>query len=304
MRTKQLRSKNGAVLELAKKLTLLFLLLTGLVVTGLPRGAAQKSRGAARPTRIPPKSVVLTFDDAVKSHVTIVAPLLKQLGFRATFFITHAWMNDQTDFLSWEEVARIHRLGFEIGNHSWTHGNFSKPESAAKLGEELQMVEKELAKVGVPKPVSFAWCGNAFGPDAIEQLRRNGYKIARRGMQPEIPYGQMQVGPSLNVQKHHPLLIPTTGDAYPDWTFEHFKKVLASTSLNEVIVLQFHGVPDVKHPWVNTPPEAFRVYMQYLKDNGYQTFAMRDLLAYYDEQKLPDDPLLKTQWSNPAPGKK
>ena len=37
----------------------------------------------------PEKVVVLTFDDAAKSHRTVVAPLLRQLGFGATFFITH-----------------------------------------------------------------------------------------------------------------------------------------------------------------------------------------------------------------------
>ena len=36
---------------------------------------------------IPAKLVVLTFDDAVKSHRTFVAPLLKKLEFRATFCV-------------------------------------------------------------------------------------------------------------------------------------------------------------------------------------------------------------------------
>lgn len=244
---------------------------------------------------IPSKTVVLTFDDAVKSHLTVVAPLLKQYGFRATFFITQKWMEDQEYFLTWDEVAKIHKMGFEIGNHSWTHSDFGKPESGPKLGAELELVEKELAKVGVPKPVSFAWCGNAFGPEAIEELRRRGYTVARRGMQPDIPYGAIQVGPSVDVKKHHPLLIPTTGDAYPAWTFDHFKKVLSSAKPNEIVVLQFHGVPDVKHPWVHTPPEAFREYLQYLKQNGYRTIAMRDLMQYYNAAQLPDDPLLKAR---------
>lgn len=87
--------------------------------------------------------------------------------------------------------------------------------------------------------------------------------VARRGMQPDAPYGAIQVGPALQVKNHHPLLIPTTGDAYPAWTFEHFKKVLLSAKPDEIIVLQFHGVPDEKHPWVNTPPAAFREYMTY-----------------------------------------
>ncbi len=272
-----------------RKILLLLLLFTFI------GGALPATAPASQRNIIPPKTVVLTFDDAVKSHLTIVAPLLQQLGFRATFFITQKWMEDQANFLTWADVAAIHRLGFEIGNHSWTHANFGAADGGEKLGAELAMVEKELAQVGVPKPVSFAWCGNAFGPEAIAELRRRGYVVARRGMQPEIPYGQIQVGPPLDVKRHHPLLVPTTGDAYPAWTFEHFKKVLASAKPDEIVVLQFHGVPDVAHPWVHTPPEAFREYMNYLKQNGYRTLALRDVMQYYNASQLPDDPLLKTR---------
>ena len=249
-----------------------------------------------RAARVPDKTVVLTFDDAVKSQLTIVAPLLKELGLHATFFISQRWMDDQEHFLTWEQVSELHGMGFEIGNHTWTHSDFSLPENAAKLGDELEMVEKQLARVGVPKPVSFAWCGNSFGPEAVQQLQRLGYKVARRGMQPEVAYGKVEVGPALVVTKHHPLMIPTTGDAYPAWTFEHFKNVLASAKPGEIVVLQFHGVPDTAHPWVNTPPEKFRQYMHYLKQNGYRTITMSDLLKYYDPAHLPDDPLLKTRF--------
>ncbi len=77
-----------------------------------------------------PKRVVLTFDDAVKSHRTFVAPLLSDLGFQATFFVTHRWMDDAENFMSWQDIAEIHEMGFEIGNHSWTHSNFSIPRNA------------------------------------------------------------------------------------------------------------------------------------------------------------------------------
>ena len=129
--------------------------------------------------------------------------------------------------------------------------------------------------------------------NALEQLQLHGIKLARRGMQPEVPYGEVQVGPLLDVKKNHPLLIPTTGDAYPDWTLDHFKKVVAGAKDGKIVVLQFHGVPDTVHPWVNTPPEMFRQYMQYLKDNGYRVIALRDLLPYYDLSHPPADPLLK-----------
>ena len=53
------------------------------------------------------KIVVLTFDDAVKSHRTFVAPMLKVYGFNATFFITYEWMDDTLNFMSWDQGKRI-----------------------------------------------------------------------------------------------------------------------------------------------------------------------------------------------------
>jgi peptidoglycan/xylan/chitin deacetylase (PgdA/CDA1 family) len=185
---------------------------------------------AAAAPAIPPKSIVLTFDDAVKSHLTIAGPLLQKLGFRATFFITHRWMDDAKHFLSWEDAAALHQMGFEIGNHSWTHAGFHTPRAASRLKGELALVDYELSKVKVPKPVSFAWSGNAFGPEAVEVLREHGIQYARRGGQPEVEYGRMVLGPAFDPAKHHPLLIPTTGDAYPDWTFEHFLQVIHSAN--------------------------------------------------------------------------
>jgi hypothetical protein len=45
-----------------------------------------RAAGALEP--IPDRLVVLTFDDAVKSHHSVVRPILKQYGFGATFFVT------------------------------------------------------------------------------------------------------------------------------------------------------------------------------------------------------------------------
>ena len=247
------------------------------------------------------KTVVLTFDDAVKSHRTFVAPLLKELGFNATFFITHNWMNDAEHFLSWKEVAEINAMGFEIGNHSWTHAGFATPKAAARMEAELSLVDAELKKVDVPRPVSFAWCGNAFCPEALAVLERLGYKYARRGMQPELPYGEIQVGPAYDPARHDRLLIPTTGDAYPKWTVEHFEKVIAQSAPGRVVVLQFHGVPDVAHPWVHTPTEMFEKYMRLLKARGFRGIAMRDLEPV--AHTLPADPMRKVRYPEPPNGK-
>jgi peptidoglycan/xylan/chitin deacetylase (PgdA/CDA1 family) len=258
----------------------------------LGAGAAAFVRAA----EIPAKLVVLTFDDAVKSHRTFVAPLLRELGFGATFFVTHRWMEDAEHFMSWRDIAEIHAMGFEIGNHSWTHADFSVPRNAARLAGELALVENELKKAGVPKPISFAYSGNFFGPEAVRVLRESGYRLARRGGSPEAEYGTLQIGPAFDPRRHDPLLIPTTGDAYPKWTFDHFVRVVSQAKAGQAAVLQFHGVPDEKHPWVHTPAESFRQYVSYLKDNGYRAIALRDLERYMDAANPPADPLTRSRY--------
>jgi len=235
--------------------------------------------------------VVLTFDDAVRSHLTHVAPLLKEYGYGATFFVSYLWMEDTVNFLKWEEMAELYQMGFEIGNHSWTHPDFSQPRTAYELSGELGLVEWMLMLQGIPKPVSFAYTGNGFGPEAVKVLEEEGYKFARRGMQPEIPYGEALPGPTYNPEKHHPLLIPTTRDGYPDLKFEDYTKVLELASDKEIVVLQFHGIPDITHPWVHTSFELFEKIMKYLKEHNYTVIALKDLESYLPKV-LPQDTLL------------
>ena len=273
-----------------------FILLAALVLTLLTPNFL--SRAIGRPAQeIPDKLIVLTFDDAVKSHRTFVAPLLKELGFGATFFVTHKWMDDPTNFMTWQEIAEINEMGFEIGNHSWTHDDFSMPGNAARLAAELFLVDQELGKTKpkVPKPVSFAYCGNTFGPEAVQRLSELGYKFARRGEQPEAHYGTLEFGGTYDPKRNHPLLIPTTGDAYPNWSLEHLKEVVARATNGRAVVLQFHGSPDIAHPWVHTPPERLRQYLAYLKENGFKCIAVKDLEPYIDRENLPADPLLSVR---------
>ncbi len=273
---------------------LIVFLLLGLLITGCKTPEQAENEKATK--EIPDKLVVLTFDDAVKSHLTYVAPLLKKLDFNATFFISYAWMVDTVNFLSWQEVAELHEMGFEIGNHSWTHSDFAQPKNAFQLEGELGLVEWMLRQVGVPKPVSYAHTGNFFGPEAIEALKTMGISYARRGMQPEIPYGELKPGPGFNPKKHHPLLIPTTSDFYPGITLQHLKNALGTIKSGEITVLQFHGVPDPTHPWVSTEPLVFDSLMNYLKENEYRVIAMKDIQPYLPEETV-DDPLLMERYT-------
>src|SRR6478672_8898639 len=111
---------------------------------------------------IPDKLVVLTFDDASKSHFTIARPLLLKHKFNATFFITEGWdfATNKKDYMSWEEIAQLDKDGFEIGNHTRDHKGVTE-KSIPDLAEQLGTINAHCEANGIPKTTSFAYPGNA-----------------------------------------------------------------------------------------------------------------------------------------------
>jgi len=68
---------------------------------------------------LPPKSVVITFDDGHCSDV-IAARELTQRGLPATFFVTWTRL-DCSGFLSRHQVVELEGQGFQIGSHGLAH---------------------------------------------------------------------------------------------------------------------------------------------------------------------------------------
>lgn len=245
---------------------------------------------AAQRQPIPDKLVVLTFDDSKASHYTVVRPLLKQYGFGATFFITEGFTfrTNKDDYLTWEQIAELHRDGFEIGNHTRDHMGLSKA-NLPRVKEQVEAINTQCAAHGIPAPISFAYPGNAIDPDAIPILAELGFRFARRGGAPEHPYDEGN-GFAYEPGRDHPLLLPSAGDARPVWTLENLKRATSQAANGKIAILQFHGAPDVEHPWVHTPPERFAEYMKYLHDEGFRAIALRDLAKYVDWKQRPADP--------------
>src|SRR5438477_8310723 len=124
---------------------------------------------------IPDKLVVLTFDDASKSHYTVARPILLKHRFGATFFITEGWDfgTNKTDYMSWDEIAQLHRDGYEIGNHTRDHKGVTE-KSIPDLPTQLGAINARCEANGIPTTTSFAYPGNAFAKEALKPLRDPG----------------------------------------------------------------------------------------------------------------------------------
>lgn len=219
---------------------------------------------------VPDKLVVLTFDDSVASQAAFVAPLLKKLGFGATFFITEGFtfLTDKEHYMTWEQIRELHVQGFEIGNHTRSHRGVANldPEN---FGAEITHIEERCSEHAIPKPRSFCYPGYGASPTAAQFLRSRGYTFARAG-------GSR----AFNPLKDDPLLLPQAFDGKPDSTLDSFKAAVEKASDGQIAILTFHGVPDIQHPWVSTEPAKFEAYMQHLKEAGCKVVALRELNRY------------------------
>jgi peptidoglycan/xylan/chitin deacetylase (PgdA/CDA1 family) len=243
------------------------LLLLGVAGVLACAGARHTKARASEP--VPDRLVVLTFDDAVRSHYTTVAPLLERYGFGATFFVTEfpqPPFSDTTLYMTWPQMAELSRRGFEVANHTWKHSHVDRV-SRERLVEEVRYIEDKLASVGVPHPISFAYPAYVTTPAAAQTLRELGYVFARTG-------GNRAYDPAHD----DPMLVPswTTGEKNRDEIFRAF----GEARNGRIVVLTIHGVPDTAHPWVNTPQPLFEEYLRFLHDNGYRVVALRDIARY------------------------
>jgi len=252
---------------------------------------ASKLRGELSP--IPDKLVVLTFDDGNVSDYTFVRPLLKRYGFGATFYVTSSsdWLGipDRDDWrLSWAQARELEKDGFEIGNHSFTHANIV-PLSRAEATQEIAGCERTFQEQGLAKPTTFAYPGASYNLTSMELLKEHDYQFSRRGHFPE--YANLASGargPAYDPQKHHPLLVPSTLMPGPGTRWDDFVWAVNQARDGKICVLTFHGVPD-RYPHCSVPPDAFKSYMNYLKDQGCMVIALRDLAKYVDPDAYPKD---------------
>jgi peptidoglycan/xylan/chitin deacetylase (PgdA/CDA1 family) len=228
------------------------------------------------PERVPDRLVVLTFDDAVRSHYTTVAPLLERYGFGATFFVTEfpdPPFSDTTLYMTWAQIGELGRRGFEVANHTWRHTHVDRM-NAARFGDEMQYIEAKLRSLGLPAPVSFAYPAYVTTADAVRLLRERGYTFARTG-------GDRAYDPL----RDDPMLVPS-------WTLRETSRDAVLAALHEardgrIVVLTIHGVPDIAHPWVTTPVATFEELLRALQDGGYHVVAMRDVARYLPAGRRP-----------------
>jgi peptidoglycan/xylan/chitin deacetylase (PgdA/CDA1 family) len=84
----------------------------------------------------------ITFDDGYLDNSQAAAPILKEFGLPATFFIASGFIGSQhvtwwdehlpfrPEWMTWDHVRQLHKDGFSIGGHTDTHVDLGKVDIA------------------------------------------------------------------------------------------------------------------------------------------------------------------------------
>lgn len=126
---------------------------------------------------LPPKSILITFDDGYIDFYLEAFPVLKKYNLKATAYIVTGFLNDdQNRYLTWNQVKELDQSGLvTIAAHTLHHSNVATSQNAQKeISESKIILEKFLGH-----PVtSFAYPGGTFNDTAATYVAQAKYNTA------------------------------------------------------------------------------------------------------------------------------
>jgi peptidoglycan/xylan/chitin deacetylase (PgdA/CDA1 family) len=270
----------------------------------------------------PIKAAIITFDDGMLSQYTYAKTILDKYIFKATFYIICNSV-DKENRMNWNNIQILEEEGHEIGSHSMNHKRLSKL-SEEEMKYEIIQSKRCLQENGF-NVTSFSFPYNDGDNNKnILKIIADNYYIARTASEPlmlfqcrseNIEDDNDDDDDKYENQCHHQYSIENnenelqsdfkrytlTGlshEAYKksggysdEEMFEQFIEIVESqtkynteNSINAIPILIYHSV-DYSGDDYSINPDLFEKEMEYLFENGYKIFQMKDIV-YNNEEGL------------------
>lgn len=126
---------------------------------------------------LPPKSVVITFDDGYADNYLYAFPILKKYNQKATFFVVSNFFGASQYYMTAEQIKELSDAGMDVESHTETHSNLSQLPKE-KLETELRGSRAKIEAL-TGKPVYFlAYPFGRFSPLVEAETKAAGYLLA------------------------------------------------------------------------------------------------------------------------------
>jgi peptidoglycan/xylan/chitin deacetylase (PgdA/CDA1 family) len=121
-----------------------------------------------------PSSIAITFDDGCETDLLSAAPILKEINFGATFYITVGFLG-RSGYMSPLQVRGLADFAFEIGCHSMSHPYLTDLDDD-DVRQELGAPKETLEQL-IGRPVKHFSCpGGRWNFRVAELAREAGYQ--------------------------------------------------------------------------------------------------------------------------------
>lgn len=137
--------------------------------------------------RLPPKAVLVTFDDAYVDLLREGCPVLEARGIPAVVFAvagslggSNDWRREGARELPLLDAAGLKEAaarGVEVGSHCMTHRQLPKVP-AEELDRELRGSAEALERAGLPRPRALAYPHGEWSNEVAAAVHRAGYEAA------------------------------------------------------------------------------------------------------------------------------
>jgi peptidoglycan/xylan/chitin deacetylase (PgdA/CDA1 family) len=118
-------------------------------------------------------TVCITFDDGCETDLIAAAPVLREFGCNATFFLTAGFLGTP-GYLNADQVRELHAQGFEIGCHSMTHPYLSDL-TETELKREIVDAKLQIETILGRAIKHFSCPGGRYDQRALRMARQAGF---------------------------------------------------------------------------------------------------------------------------------
>ncbi|UOR07081.1 polysaccharide deacetylase family protein [Hymenobacter aerilatus] len=125
---------------------------------------------------LPPKPIMLTFDDTDLDQFTVARPELEKHGFKAVYFVMTVSLG-RPKYMSKAQVKQLADEGNVIGSHTWDHHNVKKYQGQDWV-TQIEKPTKTLEEITGQKITYFAYPFGLWNPEAIPELKKRGFVAA------------------------------------------------------------------------------------------------------------------------------
>jgi peptidoglycan/xylan/chitin deacetylase (PgdA/CDA1 family) len=172
-------------------------------------------RAIEQGAELPPKPIILTFDDGGEGTFTNALPVMQKYGFTGTAYIVFNYVGISTH-MNVDQIRGLYAAGWEIGSHSTSHVDLTVRTDRQK-DEIVESRRKLQALLDVPI-LTFAYPFGAYNSDSVHYAHFAGY-VAAMGLGNETLQGnknlfylyRMTVDSTQSLESFA-LLLPWRGD--------------------------------------------------------------------------------------------